>query len=135
MIGITLSQTGNLSNSFRKDVDISGDQITGLLLRANTPWMPLNWAGQGLVALGEGRWLPGILLVGLTLGLATTAFWFALVTAERWYYTGWAGMQVVDRKKKPVRTPRTEKTGTGNVFSRLLDLLPAPVGASSERIF
>ena len=135
LIGITLSQAGNLSNSFREDVDISGGQVTGLLLRANTPWMPLNWAGQGLVALGEGRWLPGILLVGITLGLATTAFWFALVTAERWYYSGWAGMQVVDRKKKPVSPLRTEKTGTGNIFSRLLDVLPIPIAGIVQKDF
>jgi ABC-2 type transport system permease protein len=135
LIGITLSQIGNLSNSFRKDVDISGEQVSGLLLRANTPWMPLNWAGQGLVALGEGRWLPGILLVGLTLGLAATTFWFALVTAERWYYSGWAGMQVVDRKKKPVRISPTEKNGTGNVFSRLLGLLPTPVAGLVQKDF
>lgn len=127
LIGITLSQAGNLSNSFRKDINISGDQVTGLLLRANTSWLPLNWAGQGLVALGEGRWLPGILLAGLTLGLAATAFWFALVTAEGWYYSGWAGMQVVDRKKKSIRTSRTEKSGIDNIFSRLFGLLPVPV--------
>jgi ABC-2 type transport system permease protein len=135
IIGFTLSQIGNLSNSFRKDVNISGEQVTGLLLRANTPWMPLNWAGQGLVALGEGRWLAGILLVGLTLGLATSAFWLALVTAERWYYSGWAGMQVVDRKKKPVRPLHTEKSGTGNILSGLLGLLPTPVGAIVKKDF
>jgi hypothetical protein len=85
LLGLTISQAGNLSNSFRRDIHITGDQITGVLLRANSPWMPLNWAGQGLVALGKGDWLVGILLVSLTLALATTAFGLALVTAERWY--------------------------------------------------
>lgn len=71
-----------------------------LLVRFNTPWLPLNWAGQGLVALGEGRWLNALLLVSLTLGLSAVIFMFALVTAERLYYSGWAGMQVVARRKR-----------------------------------
>jgi ABC-2 type transport system permease protein len=127
VLGLTISQAGNLSNTFRKDIHITGEQVTGILLRANSPWMPLNWAGQGLVALGEGHWLPGILLVSLTLALATTAFGLALVTAERWYYTGWAGMQVVAHKKKPTKTTHTESTGVGNAISKSLDLLPSPV--------
>jgi hypothetical protein len=135
LLGLTMSQAGNLSNSFRRDIHITGDQITGVLLRANSPWMPLNWAGQGLVALGKGDWLVGILLVSLTLALATTAFGLALVTAERWYYSGWAGMQVVDRKKKPAKTQRTETAGTGNVFTRLLGLLPAPVAGIVQKDF
>jgi ABC-2 type transport system permease protein len=98
------------------------------LTNANTPWLPLNWAGQGLVALGESNWGPGLLLVTLTLGLAAGAFLFALATAERWYYTGWAGMQVVTRKKKPIRTLGTAAARTSAV-SRVGRLLPAPVWA------
>ncbi len=54
-----------------------------LLVRFNTPWLPLNWAGQGLVALGEGRWLTGFILVLLTLGLSGVIFMVSLGTAER----------------------------------------------------
>jgi ABC-2 type transport system permease protein len=126
-IGFTCSQMGNLSNSFSNEMDISGAQVSGLLLRANTPWLPLNWAGQGLIALGEGHWLTGLPLVGLTLGLSTAAFWFALVTAERWYYSGWAGMQVIERKKKPIRTHQSSAAEQENGISRLARLLPAPV--------
>jgi ABC-2 type transport system permease protein len=127
MIGFTCSQIGNLTNSFGRDADISGTQVTNLVTRAGTPWLPLNWAGQGLVALGEGRWGPGLLLVGVTLALASAAFWFALITAERWYYTGWAGMQVVTRKKKTIRVAQADKVERENAFNWLTRLLPAPV--------
>jgi ABC-2 type transport system permease protein len=139
ILAFTCSQAGNLYNSFGHSTNVSGAQVSNmftLLMRFNTPWLPLNWAGQGLVALGEGRWLTGILLVVLTLGLSTAAFMIALGTAERWYYSGWAGMQVVTRKKKPLRTFRSGVLGgaRGSVDdSREIPvlgmgrLLPAPV--------
>ena len=108
---IICSQLGNFSNSFADDAEFSGEQASGLvnlLMKANTLWLPTNWAGRGLVDIGEGRWLSGTLFVALTLGLSSLGFWLTLVTAERWYYSGWARMQVVARKKKPVRTaPRS----------------------------
>jgi hypothetical protein len=106
LLALTCSQAGNIFNSFGHSTNVSGAQVSNmfsLLVRFNTPWLPLNWAGQGLVALGEGRWLTGLLLVSLTLGLSGVIFMFALVTAERLYYSGWAGMQVVARKKKKLR--------------------------------
>jgi ABC-2 type transport system permease protein len=130
-LGMVCGQLGNVFNAFGNEADISGTQVNSLftfLTSANTPWLPLNWAGQGLVALGESNWGPGLLLVTLTLGLAAGAFLFALATAERWYYTGWAGMQVVTRKKKPIRTSGTAAARTG-VVSRVGRLLPAPVWA------
>ena len=65
IIGFSFSQIGNFGNTVGKDINVSGTQFTGFLMRANTPWLPLNWAGQGLVALGEGHWLSGLLLVGV----------------------------------------------------------------------
>jgi len=144
LLTILCSQIGNLTNSFGHSTDISGEQVNSLftlLMRFNTPWMPLNWAGQGLVALGEGRWLSGLLLVTLTLGLSAVTFMVALATAERWYYSGWAGMQVVARKKKslrtlppagtmqqaqgrPLRPATTAETATASWVGRFL---PAPV--------
>ncbi len=109
MLAFTCSQAGNIYNSFGHSTNVSGAQVSNmfsLLMRFNTPWLPLNWAGQGLVALGEGRWLTGLLLVALTLGLSAGLFMFALGTAERLYYSGWAGMQVVARKKKKIRSVR-----------------------------
>jgi hypothetical protein len=139
ILAFTCSQAGNLYNSFGHSTDVSGAQVSNmftLLMRFNTPWLPLNWAGQGLVALGEGRWLTGILLVTLTLGLSVAAFMVALATAEHWYYSGWAGMQVVARRKKQLRNVRpaarseaSHPVTPSRVFPDLWmgHLLPAPV--------
>jgi ABC-2 type transport system permease protein len=139
MLAFTCSQAGNIYNSFGHSTNVSGAQVSNmfsLIMRFNTPWLPLNWAGQGLVALGEGRWLTALLLGSLTLGLSTAVFMFALSTAERWYYSGWAGMQVVARRKKPVRTlrpsPRVETSlqvaaSRGISFLGVGRLLPAPI--------
>jgi hypothetical protein len=139
ILAFTCSQAGNLYNSFGHSTNVSGAQVSNmftLVMRFNTPWLPLNWAGQGLVALGEGRWLTGLLLTSLTLGLSAAAFMFALATAERWYYSGWAGMQVVARRKKPLRTVRpaardeASRAGTPSMEIPAFgmgSLLPAPV--------
>src|SRR5450759_1004387 len=109
MLALTCSQAGNIYNSFGHSTNVSGAQVSNmfsLLMRFNRRLLRRNCAGQGLVALGEGRWLAGLLLVALTLGLSTVLFMFALGTAERLYYSGWAGMQVVARKKKKARSIR-----------------------------
>src|SRR6266498_5612929 len=90
MLGLLCSQLGNFANSFGRDFNISGTRLAGILFLSNVRWLPLNWAGQGLVALGEGQWLSGSLILGATLGFAMVVFLFALITAERWYYSGWA---------------------------------------------
>ncbi len=127
---ILCSQTGNLTQSFEHSVNVSEGQVGTLmaqLTRFNNPWLPLAWAGRGLVDLGEGRWLSGLLLVGLTLGLCAVAFSFALATAERWYYTGWAGMQIVARRKKAARAARAALEVEARPTTLLERLLPAPV--------
>jgi hypothetical protein len=129
---ILCSQLGNFTNAMTDNSNFSSEQFSGavsLLIRADTLWLPLNWAGRGLVDIGEGRWLSGTVLMLSTFGLCALGFWFALVTAERWYYSGWAGMQVIVRKKKPVRTspPRAEfAAGSPSWADRLLT---APVRA------
>ena len=135
-LGLVCGQMGNMFNAFGDEADITGAQANSLftfITNANTPWLPLNWPGQGLVALGEGHWGLGLLLVTLTLGLCLGAFLFALATAERWYYTGWAGMQVVTRKKKSTRTPRpaaaARTTAVSGALSGARRLLPGPVWA------
>ncbi len=130
-LGLVCGQLGNIFNAFGSDADITGAQANSMvtfLTRANTPWLPLNWAGQGLVALGQGHWVTGLLLVILTLGLSAAAFLFALATAERWYYTGWAGMQVVAHKKKTVRAPQPAPIRMTPV-SRVARLVPTPIRA------
>lgn len=127
ILGMTCSQIGNFANAYGDKANISGAQVNTLLTNANSPWLPLNWAGRGLVAVGEGRWLEGLGLVGLTLGITAVAFWFSLNTAERWYYSGWAGMQVIARKKKPVRTPRPAEAEATSVSLGFARFLSAPV--------
>jgi hypothetical protein len=128
ILGMTCSQISNLTNAFHKEAtNISGAQVNALLTSASTPWLPVNWAGRGLVAVGEGRWLEGLGLVGLTLGIAAVAFWFSLNTAEHWYYSGWAGMQIVARKKKPVRAPRPAEAEASSISLGFSRLLSAPV--------
>jgi ABC-2 type transport system permease protein len=140
ILGLTCSQAGNIYNAFGHSVNVSGAQVSNmftLLMRFNTPWLPLNWPGQGLVALGEGRWLTGLLLVTLTLGLSALGFMLSLATAERWYYSGWAGMQVVARKKRAAGNHRPAASGASTrmgesssgiaFFGIAARLLPAPV--------
>jgi len=127
IVAISLSQAGSVMNALRgDDGSVSGSQLSGMLLAASTPWLPLNWVGRGLIEIGEGRWLTGLPLVAASIGLALAVFWIAVVTAERWYYTGWAGIGVVERKKRPGRTPRATPDAEA-APPRLARLLPRPV--------
>jgi ABC-2 type transport system permease protein len=137
-ISILCSQSGNMYNAFGRNVKVSGSQVNGLfalLTRLNTPWNPLNWAGRGLVNLGEGHWLAGLFQVALILGLAGLAFMLALATAQRWYYSGWAGMQVVANRKKPIRRTRSQTNPVPSIASLSVPvvtrkgLLPIPIRA------
>jgi hypothetical protein len=145
-LSILCSQSGNFYNAMaHNNVTISGSQVNGLfglLMRFKTLWNPLNWAGSGLVALGEGRWLAALGLLALTLGLSALAFSFALATSERWYYSGWAGMQVVAYKKKPARPVQARAISaqpvSGNASlagAQIRRWLPAPVRAIIQKDF
>ena len=124
LFGFTCSQLGNFSRIFGKDIHVSGTRLAGIFLLAQIRWLPLNWAGQGLVELGQNHWLTALLLLGGTLGVAIAIFAFALITAEQLYYSGWAGMQVVTRKKRSrVSRPVAAKSnrlglGMARIFSR-----------------
>jgi ABC-2 type transport system permease protein len=145
IISILCGQSGNFYNAMGRDVNVSNSQISGLfsmLVRLNTPWNPLNWPGRGLVDLGSGQWLPGLLMTTAALGLSAIAFMLALSTAERWYYTGWAGMQVVAHKKKTARPAQRQTVQTTSasrngsaVASRIQQILPAPVRAIIQKDF
>jgi ABC-2 type transport system permease protein len=115
LFGFACSQLGNFANLFGRDIHVSGTRMAGILLLAEVRWLPLNWAGQGLVALGQNHWMPGLLLLGATLTVAIGIFAFALVTAEQLYYSGWAGMQIVTRKKtaRLSQPARTNAVGLG----------------------
>ena len=77
--------------------EITSEQSLALLDTATrlTPgWSPLSWPGVGLIALGEGRWLPGLALSALVLACSGGIFYAALTTAEALYFSGWANVQV-----------------------------------------
>jgi hypothetical protein len=145
VISILCGQSGNLYNSMKNDISISGTQVNNLfslMIRFNTPWNPLNWPGRGLVDLGEGRWLTGILFVVITLALSSVAFLAALGTSQRWYYTGWARMQVVSQKKKAAvrkgaRTTfvQSEAKAGRATPSFMARLVPAPIRAILQKDF
>jgi ABC-2 type transport system permease protein len=145
LLAVVCGQSGNLYNAFQKDVHVSGTQVNTfftLLIRLNSPWIPLNWPGKALVAAGEGRWLTAIPLLLLTMVVFLALFWLALLAAERWYYTGWAAMQVVGNRKKIIRRtgPSHLKTESVTAYARRkapgrLAILPAPVGAIVQKDF
>jgi len=116
LLSIICSQSGQL---FRySNANVNPAQVTSLvngLTGFNSPWSPFAWAGQGVVALGEGNWLPGIGLTLLIMVLSGGLFYAALVTAENLYYTGWSRVQGSwKRKKKPAKTAsaKTNQTAT-----------------------
>ena len=117
LFGFACSQLGNFANIFGKNIQVSGTRLTGILLLAETRWLPLNWAGQGLAELGQNHWISGVILLGATLGVAIGVFVFALLTADQLYYSGWAGMQVVTRKKT-IRPARASSTGRVNIIGK-----------------
>ena len=104
VLAILMSQIGNIINMGDIDPnDAQLGQMINLAQKFNSPWMPLSWGGRGLTALGENAWFPAISFLILVLGLSACIFGFSLLIAERWFYSGWAGMQIVTVKAKPTR--------------------------------
>jgi hypothetical protein len=126
LFGFACSQLGNFAHIFGRNIHVSGTRLAGIFLIAQVRWLPLNWAGQGLVELGQDHWLTGALLLGGTLVVATGIFVFALLTAEQLYYSGWAGMQIVARKKT-TRRVRSAAVGTNTMARGIARLFSKPV--------
>jgi ABC-2 type transport system permease protein len=64
------------------------------LLQLDLGGMPSTWAGQALIAAGEGALLPLALYSGLFLLVSLLVFASCLLLAERLYYAGWSNMVV-----------------------------------------
>jgi len=127
IISFTLGQSGNFFRAL--NVNVSDSQVTSALqgfTRFNTPWSPLAWAGQGLVNLGQGNWLPAAGFLLVTIALSVGIFAIALVTAEKLYYSGWARVQANVGKKK---APRPARAAAAVQPARAARILPAPVRA------
>ena len=136
IVSLLCSQSGQLA----RWTDVSADQANQALQlasRFNQPWSPLAWAGRGLIDLGEGRWLSALLYLGLTLGITGAVFLIALTTSERLYYTGWASMQGILRKKKAPREAAAKAPKAARfAFPPLLGRwLPSPVRAIIAKDF
>jgi len=118
ILAMVMSQAGNIMNM--GDFSPGNEQIgqaLNLVEHANSPWMPLSWAGRGLIALGEGHWLIALGLITLTLSICLAIFWFSLITAERLFYSGWAGMQVITGRKKTRRFNTTRQKRQNRFFN------------------
>lgn len=111
LVSILCSQSGQIANW----TDVSQQQASQafqLVSQVNSSWSPFAWGGRGLVGIGQGHWLIGSGLIIATLVLAIGIFFFSLQTAERWYFTGWAGLQTdTVKKKKRHHVPETSKGG------------------------
>ena len=122
----TCSQSGQIFNFS----NFSGNQVTqaaDLLPQLNLEWSPLTWAGRSLLYIGEGRWLAGIALTVLTIGLTAAIFAVSLEVAERLYLSGWSSVQVGTRKKKTSRPARPVKVRTTGPMVLVNRFVPAPV--------
>ncbi len=121
IFSILCSQSGQLA----RFQDVGPDQAMqyfNTVSRVDVSWSPFGWAGTGLVDIGKSQWLPGMAYLAVVLGLAGAFFFVSLVTAERWYYTGWASLQNKRRKRKAV-SAAPERAGARHFwesFSRQL---------------
>ncbi len=133
LISILCSQSGQIANW----TDVSQQQASQalqLVSRVNSLWSPFAWGGRGLVAIGEGRWLSGTGLIFTTFALAIGIFLISLQTAERWYFTGWVGLQTGTTKKK-VRSHSPEVANGGLRYLSSHHFLPASIIAIVQKDF
>ncbi len=126
---ILVSQSFNLMGD--KLENLSAVQVAigaNVITKLNNPWVPLVWGGRSLVEIGVGNWISGVSFLAMTLVLSGTIFWFALGTAEKLYYTGWASLQVGTTRRKNHRASSYGETNgaSTNLIERFL---PSQVGA------
>lgn len=128
IVSFTCSQSGNVAQ-FNDFSSVQTSQALSTLTRLNSPWLPISWAGRGLIALGEGDWLPAVAYLLLTLGLAAGAFVFSLFTAERLYYSGWASVQISKQRKKKVPTLARPERKSNPLLTFLTERIPSSLRA------
>ena len=134
VISIICSQSGQLANY----AEISGDQAAfalNQLERINSPFSPLTWVGDGLVAIGQGRWLIGAGLLTLTLLLSGGIFAMSLSTAERLYFSGWASVNISTQRGRKLRRQPSRSPASPAFSTLIVRLSPAPVRAILAKDF
>jgi ABC-2 type transport system permease protein len=93
--------------------------------RLDTPLSPLAWAGHGLIRIGEADWLAGLGITSLVLLGCGLIFAGALVTAEKLYYSGWASLHTVGRRKKASKRQMSQpKAKSGNALIQRWAAIP-----------
>jgi ABC-2 type transport system permease protein len=128
------SQSGQIMN-FSNVSSNEVNRVADLLPQLNLEWSPLTWAGRSLLYIGEGRWLAGIALTVLTIGLTAAIFAVSLQVAERLYLSGWSSVQVGTRKKKTARAARPARMRDSGWVALLNRFVPSPVRAILTKDF
>ena len=133
IISFLCSQSGQFTRTLNlRASQTDPNQIFSTLSRLDVPWSPFAWAGNGLLDIAQGSWLPGLGLLLLTTALGFGIFLVALFTSERLYYSGWARIQINVRKKRaaPRVSPVVGKTARPAGLGRsLFGWIPAPIRA------
>ncbi len=121
LVGVAFYFSSQLSQGRQVDPQTAG-VLVGWLQRLNLPFLPNGWAAQGLLALGQGRYLEAAVALGAFSALSVGLFVLCLVVAERLYYSGWANLQ-----SAPARTARRRRQVEQAGHARELAFLPRPV--------
>ena len=118
ILGMLCSQWYNLSQSFGGadlDAEATFAQALERLQGFVSPWIPITWTGQGLMALAEEQWWASAGFAVLGIGLTVGIFWGALYLSERLYYAGWTGVRFTSGRRPRARAraqARAERTQT-----------------------
>lgn len=128
VVSLLCSQSGQFASRLRIGSG-QASQALSLAARFNSPWSPLAWAGRGLVNFGQGDWFPGTVQLVLFLGICSGVFLLAIVTAERLYISGWAGIQAGTRARRPASASLAPHPASGAGARKKISLLPSPIRA------
>lgn len=99
ILSFLCSQSGQLANWSQFSPDQT-QQALSMVKRFNTPWSPLAWAGRGIIHIGKGEFVQGFGLIVPVALLCSVIFWIALSASERLYFSGWANLQINQKKRK-----------------------------------
>lgn len=107
LVGASFYFFSQLSQGEDIDPQTAG-RLVGWLHRLNLPFLPQAWPPQALLALGQGRYLEGLVPLAAFGLLSGGLFVLSLLLAERLYYTGWANLQAAPagRRRRAVRAER-----------------------------